>query len=724
MDFQDIAERLLLGETLEDKLFPTKSTTEEIQDTQTPWSHCLPDFPGRPQELRLKKNKSISFPKPSELKDERKRAFILHFFANHELLAIELMALALLKFPQAPKAFRKGILQTIGEEQEHMKLYIKRMNELNVDLGEIPVNDFFWKSMREMKTPLEYVTQMSLTFEQANLDFSLYYQQLMQQLGDQETSALLHQVFVDELSHVKFGFQWFKKWSDPELSQWQNYCENLKFPITPMRAKGNVFHKSLREDLGFDYDYTQRLEVFSQSKGKAPCVHFFNPGCENEYQILPTAPPRPENQTTTAFRKDLDTLPLFYSQSSDIILVHREPPLVFLKALKDAGFSLPEFRISHSPPLQEVQKIQKQRKINSFSPWGWTPYLLEQSREQNIPNKTPCSPQEIRDIFSKTWSLKLAQKLITQPPLSGLSPIEDHGTLFTEISSLEKHLSSWFEKSARPIVVKCPYGFSGQGQKVLKSFSDWTKQKKWIEKKLQQQKEVIVEPWLDKVFDFSIQMDVSPNGPQVKGIARFLTDEQGRYLGALVKNTVGFLSTETKNFLFQEKLWKKEIEEVANFINENLLSTGYLGPVGIDSFVYRHQSGELLFKPLVELNPRYNMGHITVEFEKHLQARSVGVWNVMHKNQAIKNGFRDLKSFSLHMQKKFPLKLSEQKQQLCKKTTHNLIQSGYLETSPANEDSLFLSFLLTFENEDLLQKNLPHLQAVNLQKSLERSLQF
>jgi hypothetical protein len=37
------------------------------------------------------------------------------------------MALVLLKFPAAPAAFRKGVLQTLKDEQEHTRLYLERM---------------------------------------------------------------------------------------------------------------------------------------------------------------------------------------------------------------------------------------------------------------------------------------------------------------------------------------------------------------------------------------------------------------------------------------------------------------------------------------------------------------------------------------------------------------------------------------------------------------------
>ena len=64
--------------------------------------------------------------------DPVERGRVLHFFANHELLALELMAVALLRFPDAPHSFRRGIIETMKEEQKHLNLYIESMNRLGV----------------------------------------------------------------------------------------------------------------------------------------------------------------------------------------------------------------------------------------------------------------------------------------------------------------------------------------------------------------------------------------------------------------------------------------------------------------------------------------------------------------------------------------------------------------------------------------------------------------
>ena len=185
MQLEQIAHAILYGNRWEDKLL----FDEKFEDT--PKGHVLtqaPRFPGRP--IQLSRVGKSDFPKADQLGPDSARGRLLHFFANHELLAMELMALMLLKFPEAPEAFRAGIARTIHEEQNHLRLYVERMRELGVDFGELPVSDYFWNAMKEMASPLQFVTQMSLTLEQANLDFSLFYQQEVARVGDTKTAAI------------------------------------------------------------------------------------------------------------------------------------------------------------------------------------------------------------------------------------------------------------------------------------------------------------------------------------------------------------------------------------------------------------------------------------------------------------------------------------------------------------------------------------------------------
>ena len=222
MELSDFAQEILSGPNLADKLIESDC----FSDNNKFGNYKIPSFPERSKQIdpRNKKIALQKFPSSNHLQNDRMRGIVLHFFANHELLALELMALALLKFPDAPASFRRGIGETMKEEQAHLKLYMKRMEQLGVEFGDIRMNSFFWNRISTMKSPLEYTVLMSMTFEQANLDFAKYFQEIFRQVGDTETADLLEKVFLDEISHVKHGLHWFNRWRNSArepLSEWQ-----------------------------------------------------------------------------------------------------------------------------------------------------------------------------------------------------------------------------------------------------------------------------------------------------------------------------------------------------------------------------------------------------------------------------------------------------------------------------------------------------------------------
>lgn len=205
MELRDFAYRVLFATTLEEKL---QSPADVTDDSPGP-PVLTPSAPGRPVDLRFKPQGSgkADFPGVQRLEREDERGRLLHFFANHELLATELMALALLRFPDAPAAFRRGLYQTLKDEQMHTRLYLARMGKSGIHLGDLPVSGYFWRSVASMESPLDYVTRLSLTFEQANLDFCRHFAEEFQTIGDGETAKLLDRIYRDEIGHVAYGLK-------------------------------------------------------------------------------------------------------------------------------------------------------------------------------------------------------------------------------------------------------------------------------------------------------------------------------------------------------------------------------------------------------------------------------------------------------------------------------------------------------------------------------------
>ncbi len=263
---------------------------------------------------------------------------MLHTFANHELLAMELMAVALLRFPDAPSAWRLGLGRILLEEQEHMRLYLGRMKELGVRFGELPVSPFFWRCLSPMKTPMDFAAGMSLCLEQANLDWCRVYSAAVRGVGDEQTEALLERVYRDEIGHVAHGLRWFRRWKDPQASDWEAFVSALGEPLSPARARGRTLDLEGRRRAGFDEDFIQRIGVYARSRGRQPWVYSFEPGVEA------LAAGRPLGKAALGLQRDLAALPHLLASADDIVLAPPQRP-AFLARLKEAGLTVPEFTL-------------------------------------------------------------------------------------------------------------------------------------------------------------------------------------------------------------------------------------------------------------------------------------------------------------------------------------------------------------------------------------------
>ena len=124
---------------------------------------------------------------------------------------------------------------------------------------------------------MDYVAGLSLTFEQANLDFARHFAQAFGTVGDAASAQLLDRIYRDEIAHVASGLKWFRRWKNPSESDWEAFCRQLKFPLSPRRAKGFALNVEGRRAAGLDPQFIAQLDVYSHSKGCTPAVFGLNP---------------------------------------------------------------------------------------------------------------------------------------------------------------------------------------------------------------------------------------------------------------------------------------------------------------------------------------------------------------------------------------------------------------------------------------------------------------
>ena len=256
MELREWAIRILSADTLEEKLLCPEILTDEF-----PGEPLIFNEPVRPVGMSFnKRTKEQKLPHFQNHGVEENRAACLHRFAGHELLAVEIMAHALTAFPNAPKAFRKGVAHTLKEEQGHVKLYIERMGQLGLKFGDLPLFKHFWNHVPYLTTPIRYVSVMSLTFEMANLDFAPLYGRSFAAFGDDLSAALMAQILKDEINHVSFGFSWLNKFKGGNPA-WDSWIENLSPKIAPKRAKGFVVMEDNRRKAGIPEDWIEKIKL-------------------------------------------------------------------------------------------------------------------------------------------------------------------------------------------------------------------------------------------------------------------------------------------------------------------------------------------------------------------------------------------------------------------------------------------------------------------------------
>jgi uncharacterized ferritin-like protein (DUF455 family) len=658
MELREFAEQVLFATRLEEKLvYP-----EVITDERPGAALAAPKIPGRPLELRFKPQTGATndFPGVRRLEQENERGRLLHFFTNHELLATELMALVLLRFPDAPAAFRRGVLQTLKDEQRHTQLYLERMKACGVHFGQLPVSGYFWRSVATMSSPMDYVAGLSLTFEQANLDFCRQFARGFSAVGDQETARLLERICRDEIGHVAYGLKWFRRWKDPQVSDWEAFRRQLKFPLSPSRAKGMALNIEGRRAAGLDPEFIAELNIYSQSKGRTPSVFLFNPFAEG-YIAYGKAYTPVKHQALLA--QDLANLPQFLARQDDLALVPARPSVQFLSGIKQTGFPLPEF-----VELNRMHELTG-RKLGRLRPWAWGPDSVE-LLEPLFPSVTgeqrksgQCFNAGIAQLYSKAWSAQFLSKILEQwKGEPWLCTEAEVGVAVTDLEAALDVIAAIRGRGHHRVVAKQALGLAGHNSIRLWEPELLESQRQWLARAFENGRQLVLEPWLEREMDFSVQLEMESGGLRLCGYTGLLNDNKGQYQGNFAEPAYARRIPSRIQKLFREPpdiaaRLQRLYADIATRLEVELRRLDYQGPLGLDAFVYRSPTGECRLKPVVELNPRYTMGRLTIELMKRTCPGSQGVFRLVNRAQAKRERFETFPDWGHSLQERCPLRL-------------------------------------------------------------------
>lgn len=285
-----------------------------------------------------------------------------------------------------------------------------------------------------------------------------------------------------------------------------------------------------------------------------------------------------------AFRKNpyfkqLQFLPLLFLSKEDTLLVTELPSEAYLKSLP----------LSNLPKIALLDDSLERGDLKS---WGASQLISKWAKAKGLNYQMP---QMIlcKNANSKLWNFERSQQL-------------PHAKIVYSADEITELMSEQ--------VLKTDQGFAGRGHFVFNKASI-NEAIAFASKQWKRKAGVILEPWVERISDFSSQWYISKEGNiELLGLTKCLNTEAGVYLG-----------TETGEGVFEGLLSfvDEHVKYCKDYLKE-IVKMGFFGNLGVDSMIYKQaKTGKLALQPIVEVNARMTMSAAILLYHQKYQKEKV-----------------------------------------------------------------------------------------------------
>jgi hypothetical protein len=327
------------------------------------------------------------------------------------------------------------------------------------------------------------------------------------------------------------------------------------------------------------------------------------------------------------------------------------------------------------------------RKLGGLRPWAWSPDSLEllQPLFANLPG-TKHEParffnDDIAQLYSKAWSAAFLRKLLSRTrqgdefqslsthhasritsPSDWLCTGQEVGVPVSSLTSALETIAAIRARGHHKIVVKQAVGLAGSNAIRLFEPELLETHRRWMANSLAVGQQLVVEPWLERVVDFSVQLEMTPVGLKVCGYTGLLNDAKGQFQGNWAESHHHTRIPARVVAAFREpsnlsRLMLQLYADIFASLEVELRQVYYFGPLGIDAFVYHDAGGAARLKPVVEINPRYTMGRVMVELMRQACQGSCGVFRLVNRAALRAESAEDFAGYARALSERFPLRL-------------------------------------------------------------------
>lgn len=330
-------------------------------------------------------------------------------------------------------------------------------------------------------------------------------------------------------------------------------------------------------------------DLVRSKKNKTIYCWLFNIGIEQEWMADHFQVKDLEEELVV---QHMEEILFFMAEEGDILLLRKMPDVRVFDKMKEMGFAIPHIlcpeKDDTSVTITElvlkdkrlIDKLKQYAERNTIYliPYGVT--VREECLARTCGMEMKGSPANVsKKANSKLYARKLMKRLhIPCPEGMICQSLED-------VKDAYNKLCERFDK----IVIKRPYGASGQGLFLVDSPKKLKRVTHILMRSCDRQETWIVEGWYEEKIDLNVQLYIHQDG----GVEIFSVKKQ------LLQKTV--YKGSFFPFVLPKKSMERYIEQVKK-VGRELYLDGVRGVVGIDSVLTKDE----MF-PVVEINVRFTL---------------------------------------------------------------------------------------------------------------------
>ena len=279
--------------------------------------------------------------------------------------------------------------------------------------------------------------------------------------------------------------------------------------------------------------------------------------------------------SVAAGAKEMTALFCFLGQADDRVLLEAEVRDDHWEYLSRCG-------------IEVCRPLGPKENADGFSavPWGWNDPCVKRLAALGARCRFP-DLSVVKQVNSRAWCAAFNRESGTGVP----------GSRFcASMEEVREALGDSF-----PLVAKPNFGGSGFGFVRIDGADELSGPKKSRLNRLIGSGGLTLEPWCDRICDLSSSCAIGENG-SIGDLRHYRchTTSHGAFYAVSIGGADPFLDC-----------YRFDLERAALLAAGAIARTGYFGPLGFDSFVYREpRSGEKRLAPVIEINARYVMSAV------------------------------------------------------------------------------------------------------------------